>query len=211
MSGTSASRGSSAKLRAETPPMMMMKLCLVTIGATAAFNTLISEVMDEPFFAKLKQTGFTHLIVQYGVAGKDIFDAFLAKHPEGDPGLHGIGLGGFALTPDMHPYFMMAKNRRTRNQELGLVICHSGTGTILEALRHGLPMVVVPNPDLADNHQEDLARKVDQLKWGVMGKIGDVCAAIDKAEALQNEDNSFEEESVDSMNLAMDDELSFVD
>ncbi|KAJ5732577.1 hypothetical protein N7493_004058 [Penicillium malachiteum] len=210
MSGHSASRGGSAEPRAATPPTMM-KLCLVTVGATAAFNTLISEVMDEPFFAKLRQTGFTHLIVQYGEDGKDTFHGFLEKHPEGDPALHGIGVGGFSLTADMHPYFMMAKNRTARNQELGLVICHSGTGTILEAIRHGLPMVVVPNPNLADNHQEDLARKVDELKWGIMGTIGNILEAIDKAEELRNEEPAVEEESVDSMNLAMEDELSFVD
>jgi UDP-N-acetylglucosamine transferase subunit ALG13 len=32
-----------------------------------------------------------------------------------------------------------------------------GTGSILEALRAGVPLVVVPNTDLADNHQEQLA------------------------------------------------------
>ncbi|KAJ5729891.1 uncharacterized protein N7483_004399 [Penicillium malachiteum] len=212
MAETTLSPGSSAIPLEGTPPPYM-KLCVVTIGATAAFNTLISEVMDERFFAKLYQAGFTHIIVQYGKAGKPIFDEFLEKHPFGHPGLHGIGIGGFELKPSLHPFFMMAKDRLDKDppQKLGLVICHSGTGTILEALRHGLPMIVVPNPDLADNHQEDLARKIDQIKWGVMGKIGNVAAAIDKADALRTRENEYEEESVDSMNSAMDDELSFVD
>ncbi|KAJ6014532.1 hypothetical protein N7540_009123 [Penicillium herquei] len=203
MSESTVSSGraaSSASPSAGVPPSYM-KLCVVTIGATAAFNTLISEVMDEPFFAKLQQAGFTHIIVQYGQAGKPIFDEFIAKHPQGDPALHGIGIGGFDLKPSMHPFFMMAKDRHDKDppQKLGLVICHSGTGTILEALRHGVPMIVVPNPDLADNHQEDLARKIDQIKWGVMGKIGNLSAAIDKAEALRTEDTEFEEESVDTL------------
>jgi beta-1,4-N-acetylglucosaminyltransferase len=35
-----------------------------------------------------------------------------------------------------------------------------GTGTILEAIRISVPIVVVPNPSLQDNHQEELAQEL---------------------------------------------------
>jgi UDP-N-acetylglucosamine transferase subunit ALG13 len=43
----------------------------------------------------------------------------------------------------------------------------SGTGSILEALRMGVPLVVVPNPDLQDNHQMELAREMHRQGYVV--------------------------------------------
>ena len=37
-----------------------------------------------------------------------------------------------------------------------------GSGSILEALRLGVPLVVVPNPSLKDNHQEELANELQK-------------------------------------------------
>lgn len=38
-----------------------------------------------------------------------------------------------------------------------------GSGTILDVLRSGRPLIVVPNPTLMDNHQEELALQLDRL------------------------------------------------
>lgn len=40
-----------------------------------------------------------------------------------------------------------------------------GAGTIIEVLRMGKPLIVVPNPSLLDNHQEDLASELDKLGY----------------------------------------------
>ena len=45
-----------------------------------------------------------------------------------------------------------------------LRICCPGSGTILDVLRRGKPLIIVPNPTLLDNHQEDVAH--------AMGKLG---------------------------------------
>jgi beta-1,4-N-acetylglucosaminyltransferase len=34
-----------------------------------------------------------------------------------------------------------------------------------------LPLIIVPNPDLADNHQEDLAMEMEQMKYAVRADI----------------------------------------
>ena len=46
-----------------------------------------------------------------------------------------------------------------------------GTGSILEALRSGLPLLVIPNPDLADNHQEELALQMQRGGYAIMATV----------------------------------------
>ena len=38
-----------------------------------------------------------------------------------------------------------------------------GSGTILDVLRMPKPMIVVPNPTLLDNHQEELAATLEDM------------------------------------------------
>lgn len=40
-----------------------------------------------------------------------------------------------------------------------------GTGSVLAAMRSGIPLVIVPNPDLANNHQEELAGTLEHLGY----------------------------------------------
>lgn len=47
----------------------------------------------------------------------------------------------------------------------------SGSGSILEALRIGVPLVVVPNPALQDNHQEELAKELSKQGYVVASKV----------------------------------------
>lgn len=103
-----------------------MKVCLVTVGATASFERLIQEVLSGSFLAQLKRYNYTHMMVQYGKDAQPIFDKFLHENPEGSGNLHGIGIGGFDFVPDMTPYVMMAMENDAKDQEQGMMISHAG-------------------------------------------------------------------------------------
>ncbi len=47
----------------------------------------------------------------------------------------------------------------------------SGTGSILDAMRLGLPLIVVPNERLLDNHQEDLALELERQGYVTKSSI----------------------------------------
>lgn len=103
-----------------------MKLCLVTVGATASFEKLIQQVLSREFLATISKYNYTHLLVQYGKDGQPIFDDFLAKNPEGCEALHGIGIGGFDFKPSMTASVMMAMKNPAKDQEQGMMISHAG-------------------------------------------------------------------------------------
>ena len=46
-----------------------------------------------------------------------------------------------------------------------------GSGTILEALRYQVPLIVVPNTGLLDNHQEELAIAMERNNYLVRGDV----------------------------------------
>jgi beta-1,4-N-acetylglucosaminyltransferase len=161
----------------------------VTVGATAPFNELLFAIFMPEFFQKLQEAGYTHLRVQYGDDGKLIYDDFCSKYPEGSSERHQITLDGFGfkiagLGKDMR----MAKAEDGRRD--GLVICHAGSGTILDSVRMGLITVVVPNPGLLDNHQEELAEALAGLGWVVHGKLDDLGASLKAADVLRAKSNT---------------------
>lgn len=59
-----------------------------------------------------------------------------------------------------------------------LVISHAGSGTILDVLRLGKPLIVVPNPTLLDNHQEELASALAELGHLQSTTVADLPRAI---------------------------------
>jgi len=51
----------------------------------------------------------------------------------------------------------------------------------LEAGRYKVPLIVVPNPTLADNHQEELAECIAEQKWGVHGRLDELATALQES------------------------------
>lgn len=103
------------------------KLCFVTVGATASFEPLLRAVLDQSFLLALQQSDYTHLLVQYGKDGQAVLDSFIAQHPIGSPGRHGIEIAGFdfnqaGLVEEMR----MAKEDQASNQRGGMIVSHAG-------------------------------------------------------------------------------------
>lgn len=55
--------------------------------------------------------------------------------------------------------------------ELLLILTWLGSGTILAALRIGVPLVVVPNTELLHNHQVELAEELAKQEYVVHGNL----------------------------------------
>ncbi|MCJ1435390.1 N-acetylglucosaminyldiphosphodolichol N-acetylglucosaminyltransferase catalytic subunit alg13 [Xylographa pallens] len=100
-----------------------------------------------------------------------------------------------------------------------------GSGSILDALRLAVPLVVVPNAALLDNHQEELAEELAAQGYVVYGKLGygspsgrgrDLAAAVGESEALRKRQKAWPpgrggEAEGRGLVGVMDDEMGFVD
>lgn len=97
-----------------------MKLCFVTVGATASFEKLIQQVLSPQFLETLAKRQYTHLLIQYGKGGSQTFEIFA----NGEQSHHGLIIGGFDSKPSIDRELMLTKKRD--DQELGLIISHAG-------------------------------------------------------------------------------------
>ncbi|KAF2276756.1 uncharacterized protein EI97DRAFT_458094 [Westerdykella ornata] len=156
-----------------------MKVCFVTTGATAPFTELIRAVLQRSAIDALRDAAYTHLLVQYGVA-KDVYDTFAIdarSHIQTQPEKGELIIEGMSFRPEG-----LMEQFRLVQQSNGLAISHAGSGSILEALRYGVPLIVVPNTALLDNHQEDLAVAMERSNYLIRGDVNDLAPAIRKAE-----------------------------
>jgi beta-1,4-N-acetylglucosaminyltransferase len=139
------------------------KLCFVTTGATAPFTALIESVLTPPSLDALLSNGFTHLLVQYGSA-KDVFTK--ASSTARSHVLDKLIIDGIDFNPDG-----LQAQLGLVQQSKGLVISHAGSGSILEALRYQVPLIVVPNTGLLDNHQVELADAMERSGYLLKGHV----------------------------------------
>lgn len=55
--------------------------------------------------------------------------------------------------------------------QLQLLTVYTGAGTILDGMRLGLALVVVPNASLLDNHQDELAEELEVQGYATRSDI----------------------------------------
>ncbi|KAI4654313.1 uncharacterized protein J4E78_007358 [Alternaria triticimaculans] len=156
------------------------KLCFVTTGATAPFTELIESVLSPTCLDSLREGGFTHLLVQYGSA-QDVYKQFSklasAYIQETTSSKGDLIIDGIDFNPDgLKTQFQLVQRSK------GLVISHAGSGSILEALRYQIPLIVVPNTGLLDNHQEELAVAMERNNYLVRGDVKNLAPAIKKSD-----------------------------
>ncbi|CDO96114.1 unnamed protein product [Kluyveromyces dobzhanskii CBS 2104] len=171
-----------------------MKSVLVTCGATVSFPALIETVLNRPVIGKLKNLGYTRLVVQYGRGFESSFLQLVEKHvgefsEKSRLGIdvldnakntrvvlaEGVEICGFEYLHDIET--LIAKH-------IDLVISHAGTGSILDALRLEKKLIVVVNDTLMDNHQQLIADKFahQRLLWSIHADTQQLLNALDKSE-----------------------------
>jgi beta-1,4-N-acetylglucosaminyltransferase len=184
----------------------MTKKCFVTIGATASFAELVKAVLQPDFLEALESLEYTDLIIQYGEDGQKLFDSLLepAKNSESGSVLE---IKGFGLDKaGLGSYMRQAKGGNVNaGEKEGVVISHAGippyltdfpnalhadpwalgSGTVLDALRISVPLIVVPNETLLDNHQVELAEALAAQEYVVHGKLKNLALALRDAEGLR--------------------------
>lgn len=118
--------------------------CIVLSGATVPFTELVAAITPK-LVAELSKLGYTEVEVQYGFAKS----AFIPQP----------NVLGYDFDLDI----------KSRIQNCQLVITHAGAGSILDSLDRSSnseavrKVLVVVNSNLMDNHQLELARKLDAL------------------------------------------------
>lgn len=96
--------------------------CLVTVGATAPFTSLVAAAFDPTFLGALINAGFTKLVIQ---AGKDADLVRLAARMFGHPTLK---VECFDFVDDLRSVMVMC-GKGNDERDTGVVICHAGEFT----------------------------------------------------------------------------------
>ncbi|KAL4427919.1 hypothetical protein ABPG75_002008 [Micractinium tetrahymenae] len=142
----------------------------VTVGTTK-FDALIRAVDRQAFADTLVAAGYTRLVMQIGSA--EYIPRRLLPPNSRSTRLHnGLAVEYFDFAPSLADHLRAA----------ALVISHAGSGSIFETLRLRCPLVVVPNPLLMDNHQVELADKLERdghLYAATTENLAEVVARMD--------------------------------
>jgi beta-1,4-N-acetylglucosaminyltransferase len=157
---------SSSSTTTAVPSGRLPRRCFVTAGSVVSFRALLSSVLRPEFLRALTDLDFDTLEVQCGddnawfleqLDKLDIDDKLDIKVIDWSPSLRDNMLECRGVSGVRSP---------------GLVIAHAGAGTIMEAFRYQCPLVVVANPELMNNHQQELADECAAKGYAVVGELG---------------------------------------
>lgn len=195
---------------------MIQKVCFVTIGATAAFDRLLKAVLTSQFFQALQALGYTNLRLQYGTNGQKILEESCAIDDLGVARPYGIEVSGFDFnTRGLGQEMWVTKAAEGRAE--GVVISHAGSGSVLDALRIRVPLIVVPNSALLHNHQVELAEELSKQGFLVHGHLDNLPKALRESEVHRKKlqawppNNRQADPSGRGLAGVMDEEMGFFD
>ncbi|KAI0438856.1 hypothetical protein F4803DRAFT_564950 [Xylaria telfairii] len=156
----------------------------VTIGATAGFRSLLQEVVSPKFLTTLRSLNFTDLVVQCG-PDLEYFDTIKPSHAQTS---YGVNITTFSYAPDLKQYYLQASQSDgdgdDGKRDRGVIISHAGSGSIIEALEFDSKLVAVPNPELMDNHQLEIAEEMESQGFLIHGTLGSISEAVEKADTI---------------------------
>lgn len=139
-------------------------LVFVTVGSTR-FDALVEATISETVLSTLRDSGYDRLILQ---RGNSVIESEEFNEENCTIQRYGVGIEIWRFKPSI----------QAECEQADLVISHAGSGTILDVLRLGKPLIVVPNPTLLDNHQEELASALQILGHLKATSIQDLASTI---------------------------------
>ncbi|KAF8479346.1 glycosyltransferase family 1 protein [Russula ochroleuca] len=137
---------------------------LFTVGSTR-FDALVDAAFSQPVLDALTQKGYSDVVVQ---CGNSQVGEFSPTDREGNVRRHGVDIDVWRFKPSLDEEYDAAD----------LVIGHAGSGTILDVLRRGKPLIIVPNPTLLDNHQEDMAHSMGKLGHARVSTVNELAQSV---------------------------------
>ncbi|KAI0636901.1 hypothetical protein C8Q77DRAFT_532261 [Trametes polyzona] len=168
----------------------------LTVGSTR-FDALVHAALAPPVLDSLRAKGYRSLDVQ---CGNSAFDPALFSQPAPDHWQRsdgGLDINVWRFKPSLKDDYERAD----------LIISHAGilpfpalscpsagcptpfpspgSGTIIDVLRLGKPLIVVPNPTLLDNHQEELSDALASLGHLRSSTVADLPRAIETLDTAQ--------------------------
>ncbi|TFL07070.1 glycosyltransferase family 1 protein [Pterulicium gracile] len=144
-----------------------MRRVFVTVGSTQ-FDALVQAVLSPDVLHALSSKGFTRLVLQSGNS---------ASMNSEQLALLEASYSNLAID-----VWKFKASLEEEVKEADLVVSHAGSGTILEVLRMGKLLIVVPNPTLLDNHQQELADALVErghLRAASVQSLASVIAGMD--------------------------------
>ena len=102
------------------------KVCFVTVGATASFDSLIRASLSPPFLEALKTYHYTELRLQHGKDEQKIMEDFMGGYDTSSEEGQDLLVGGFDFNKQGLGSEMRAAKGESEGIE-GVVISHAGT------------------------------------------------------------------------------------
>ncbi|KAF3987623.1 hypothetical protein FT663_03199 [Candidozyma haemuli var. vulneris] len=152
---------------------------LFTTGATVTFHKLVDYVVDPSFLSSLHNIGYSKFAIQFGnevsptqhISKKYFSDAIASnqlmekldlsiQNEFNDKSVTRLGSPDLSIT-----VFPFAPSINDYIADADIVVSHAGTGSILDVLRLGKPLIVVTNQDLMNDHQEEVAAQFEKLGY----------------------------------------------
>lgn len=141
-------------------------LVFVTVGSTR-FDALVQAAVSEQVLDALHKKGYKRIVIQRG--NSDF---------RREAGSNGEDLVVFEKNGLEVETWKFKSSVQSEVERADLVVSHAGAGTILDTLRQGKPMIVVPNPTLLDDHQEELSSRLDALGYLTASAVDNLAATI---------------------------------
>ena len=101
------------------------KVCFVTVGATASFDSLIEATLSPPFLEALKTHGYTDLRLQHGKDGQRLLEEFRRSNDTTHAEVPRLSISGFDFKKEGLGSDMRAAKGEGNSVE-GVVVSHAG-------------------------------------------------------------------------------------